>query len=233
MVTAQLYYKSLFITSPGPGPRRRRDGDRTGQLTRPAGPTPFWRRYCYRLLMVYLEQRERHHAGYFGTMPRRTHHEGSSWTLLREDGSIDEASAYQEISSELLVEFTEVPTLTLEEILQKLDKLAEELGRQWGVATIQKIIKETEASGQVVNSEGRGFTQEAFLEMMNRLEISFDENDEPELPVMVMNSNTARKVREQSQGWEQDEEFQKRYHQLIEKKREAWYDRENNRKLVD
>jgi hypothetical protein len=68
--------------------------------------------------------------------------------------------------------------------------------------------------------------------MLEKMEMECEENGEPAFS-LVMHPDMAEVVRKRMQEWENDRDFQDRYTAVIRLKREAWLDRESNRKLVD
>lgn len=51
-------------------------------------------------------------------------------------------------------------------------------------------------SGQTVDSGGDGFSYDLFLDMLEKIEISFDKNNEPIKPTLIMHPDVAEKIKE-------------------------------------
>ena|SRR5687768_8273414 len=77
----------------------------------------------------YLAKKHREFLGFFATIPYFTVHEGNRWKLERNDGTESETE-YEEMSSDFILDIKEVPNLTPEKIMAKLDAVAEDAARQ-------------------------------------------------------------------------------------------------------
>jgi hypothetical protein len=184
-----------------------------------------------KLLMDYLRVRTDGRLGPFTEGARHTHHEGDVWKITREDKS-EHSTDYKTISSYLQIDLREVPKLSLNDILQKLDGLAEDMAQQMGGAMINTVIQAVEEVGNTVDLGGQPITQDAFLETIRKIEMSFDELGNPHLTI-VMHPDTWARFRSVAEAWDQDEAFHARFSRLLEEKRREWRDRETDRKLVD
>jgi hypothetical protein len=183
------------------------------------------------LLSERLDLKMNEGLGYFGSSQRHTHHEGRGWHLTRADGSVDD-SDYVLSDSIITVELKDVPELTIEQVLQKIDRAAEEMAAKVGKATVEKILQATEESGNVIDAQGDKLTKERLLEMISMIQFDFDEGDKPQLD-MIVNPDTWDKIKDRMRAIEQDPEYQKEYQRLMARKRSEWHDRESSRKLVD
>lgn len=183
------------------------------------------------IFMDYLRARTNGQLGPFTDTPRHSHHEGNQWALKREDGS-EQTIEYKPFSSYLQIDLREVPHLKLSDILQKLDKVAEDMAMQMGSAMFNTIMQGAEEVGNTVDLRGQQLTPDAFLDTLRMIEMSFDEGGKPALQI-AMNPATAEKFRAVSSQWDQDEEFHRKFDRLMEQKRQEWRDREADRKLVD
>ena len=173
----------------------------------------------------YLRYKQRERLGYLATAPHYTHHEGDQWSTKGEDGTIAR-SDYESIEAEFSVHVNEIPGLTTEEIARKFDGIAEELARQMSTKVLEDI---QQAATRVGNAGNRRLTKDAFLEALEHLLLSFDKHGNPSRPTLLIPPELAEEV----STWEQDPDFEHRYSQIIERKREEWRDRESYRKLVD
>ena len=72
----------------------------------------------------YLASRNREFLGVFAAIPSFAIHEGDRWKIERVDGSESEQE-YEELSSPFTIDLAEVPNLTPEKIIVKLDAVAE------------------------------------------------------------------------------------------------------------
>ena len=100
---------------------------------------------------------------------------------------------------------------------------------------LRKAGEATERVGNKVDASGQPFSAELYFQMLETVQIDFDELGRPDISGrrMVMHPDQAERVRALMEQWEKDESFQQRYRDIMLKKREEWRDRESNRKLVD
>lgn len=150
--------------------------------------------------------------------------EGNKNVVIREDGSIEEMNP-KKITTELQVKFEEVDKMSHEMILDKINQAAEEMAVKTSELFFERLTKITDETGNVISADGAPFSIDLFLELLKKMEIDFDEAGNPsELSFVPFTSSMSRVI---SQA-----EADPRYQAIIERKREEWYAREGNRKLV-
>jgi hypothetical protein len=130
------------------------------------------------------------------------------------------------------IRFSEVPDLIGDKLTAKVDAIADELARRTSQDAYKKLDESTGKVGNWVDAGGRPLTQNIYLEMLEKMDMDFEEDGQPGFS-LVMHPDLAEVVRVRMEEWEKDKDFQRRYDELIRVKREAWVDRESNRKLVD
>jgi hypothetical protein len=108
-------------------------------------------------------------------------------------------------------------------IYEQLVQTAADFADQQTLMTLKGISEITELTGNVVGSRN-GFTTEQFFECIEKVEIEFDKQGNPRLPTIVASLLKAGEHLPENKG---------RMEAIINTKRKKWYDRENNRKLVD
>ena len=153
--------------------------------------------------------------------------EGNKTVVVREDSSIEETNL-EKITTELQVKFEEVEEvekMSHEMVLDKINRAAEEMAVKTSELFFERLTKITDETGNVVSSDGAPFSIDLFLELLEKMEIDFDEAGNPSgLSFVPFTSSISRVI---SQA-----EADPRYQAIIERKREEWYVRESNRKLV-
>lgn len=177
----------------------------------------------------YLRRREREYLGYLASAPSYTHHEGNRWRIEGEGGYSNESS-YQLIEAEFSLQVKEIPYLTPDEIQEKLDEVAQEMAKQ----RHRGIIESIEAVATKVGNVGqRQLGKDAYLEALDKILLSFDDEGNPSSPVLLISPELHEAIKDDVETWNQDPEFLERYAKIIQRKREEWRDRESRRKLVD
>ena len=117
-------------------------------------------------------------------------------------------------------------------IFEQIAETAADFAHQQALMTIKGISDVTELTGNVVDSSG-GFTTEQFFECIEKVEIEFDRNGNPSLPTIVASPENINKMISVLKASEHLPENKIRIDEIMNKKRKAWYDKENSRKLVD
>lgn len=149
--------------------------------------------------------------------------EGNKTIIIREDGSVEEIG-FEEITAELQVNFAEVETMTHEMVLDRINRPAKEIAEKKAKFAYEQIGKAAEEAGNVVSADGKPFSIDLLLEFLEKMEIDFDEAGNSSRLALVAHPSI---VKVMSQA-----EIDPRYQELMERKKEEWRVRENNRKLV-
>lgn len=158
-------------------------------------------------------------------------HEGIVHSHQQEDGNVV-SEGFEMISAPVEVKAVEVPLLIGDQLLKKIDEVADQMARSMSQMTFRKLNEVLSQGDGEVGAGGREFSKEFFLEAMAKLEMDFDEQGRP-TTVIIAHPDMAEVMLKQSEEWERDSAFQKRLKAMYERKRESWRDRESNRKLVD
>jgi hypothetical protein len=168
----------------------------------------------------------------FASLPRAfTQHEGNVYSYPQEGaGTVSEG--FERFEVPLKVEVDELRNLVGERLIEKIDKLAEEMARKTSEHGYRVLDRAAEKSGGRIDAGGQPFDQDMFLRMIEQVDLSFDANGKPDF-VLLMHPEMAAALRQRGDEWERDLAFKKRYDEIIMLKREVWLDRESNRKLVD
>ena len=97
----------------------------------------------------------------------------------------------------------------------------------------EKINEGVKKTGNTFSADGRPLNKEDFLKAFVKIQIDFEEDGSPILPTIVMHPQAMAKMKKELETWESDTGFNRRYEEIIAKKKKEWDDRESNRKLVD
>lgn len=159
-------------------------------------------------------------------------HEGDTFTIHRLDGSLT-TSAYQLTEAEFSIDRGELPTLTPHQLVSKLDEAAAKMAEQASKRFFEELSEAVTRIGNVVNAQGQPISPELVFEVLEKIELDFDEHGKPHGLTMVVGTKVAEALRTLIPKWEADTDLNKRYQVLMKKKREEWRDRESRRKLVD
>jgi hypothetical protein len=165
-------------------------------------------------------------------IPKYMQHEGNKSYIQKDDGSIEEVEAEQ-LRSTIQIPIDKVPGMSLDEIREKLNKSAEEMASQFMGMFYRVLNQSAQEVGTAIDAKGQKFNSELFLEMLSRMHWDFDKTGQWRPPSLILHPNALASIKTEITQWEQDQNFKKRFEQLMLEKREEWYERESHRKLVD
>lgn len=141
---------------------------------------------------------------------------------------------YKELESSFSISRDEIKSLTPEDIIERIDKAAKEMSGHMARTIFATINQATEEAGTKIDWGGKPFTYEAYLEVLDKVWIDFDEETKrPDMPILVMSPALYAKIKDKIPEWEKNEEYARRFDEMMKRKYEEWYARECNRKLVD
>jgi hypothetical protein len=164
-----------------------------------------------------------------------TQHEGKAFSyeqILDERKRIIE-SGFEEMRIPVTLELKDIPDLKGPNLHKKLDELADDIAKQTSQLGYRVLDQSTRLAGTAIDAKGGPFTQELFLRGEEARDWEFDpETGKPE-GVYLAHPETAERMHNLWQKWEEDREFMKRVKELRARKYEEWRDRESRRKLVD
>lgn len=160
-------------------------------------------------------------------------HEGDRFTIIREDGT-STTSPQREIRSEAM-EFRLADIQARGEVA-----IFETVAKAYGqVARGTRRLFSERIDEEPINrfeGGGRRFTPEVYLEILETLEMSFDDAgnwNEPDFWQERPNPKLQETVRAVRKRFDEDADLRGKLDALIDRKREEFNDREANRKLVD
>lgn len=158
-------------------------------------------------------------------------HEGRDFSYEQEGTGIV-SDTYREFKVPVEIRLDEIPGLTGKAFESKLENIANEQAKLMSDFVYSRIDQTTEQAGTRVNAGNQPPSKELWLELLERMELSFDNSGNPDFtffahPIM------AEEMSKRWEEWEQDADFIDKHNDLLRRKREAFLDRESNRKLVD
>lgn len=170
--------------------------------------------------------------GFFGEATAIEYFEGRQQLMIREDGSND-ASEFQTVEDGWTLNLDEAENLTIQQLLEQVDKIATSLGDQQVKQILKTVDESVERVGNVVK---HGKTEEGYLDGFFRslatIHIDFNPDGTPRLPTILAGTEATQKLGKVGKIIEEDPALQEKYDQIIAKQRERWRVRESNRKLV-
>lgn len=167
------------------------------------------------------------HLGPIADAPKLMIFEGNKTIIIREDGSCEEVEM-QQATSRLEVKWEEVETMTHEMVLDKINGPVEEIAEKVRTSFYETLSETAEEVGNVISLGGEPLTIDLFLEGLEKMHVSFDKEGNPSGLTFAASPKLHPTLAEVISQAEADPRYQK----LMERKREEWRARENNRELV-
>jgi len=167
----------------------------------------------------------------FDDVNKHTIFEGHRNRIIRHDGTVDDTE-FKEVASDISIDLKNYENTTVEEILKKIDECAVEMAKQQSQHFFKVIDKTVEIAGNTVKCDGEPFAPKHIFDMLEKIEISFNKDNTPNLPTFVAAPSTSEKFLEALKKIEDTPELKEKMDTKIEKKRSEWRDRESSRKLV-
>jgi hypothetical protein len=179
----------------------------------------------------FFEFSQKHHlGGLFGSISKRAMPEGNK---LRQVYSKDlqRETEMTKIQTSFTFDVDEIKENAFT-IYEQLFQNAKEFASQQMQMMIKNINEVTEMTGNVIKSKGE-YSVEDFYRSIEMVEIEFDKDGKPVLPTIVSSPSFIDNMINTLKKHEHLPESKTRMDEIINLKRKQWYDRENNRKLVD
>ena len=174
-----------------------------------------------------MEKAQFRHMGPFADTPKSNIFEGDEVILIRADGS-REGVEMEKAEVKIEIKLEEVEEMTHEKVLDKIDTIAREMAKQIAKIGYETMSKAAEEVGNVTSANGEPLSIDLLLKGLDKIHLSFDEEGQPSGLRLVAHPKMApslEKIYSQL-------ESHPRYQALMERKREEWRVRENNRELV-
>ena len=167
------------------------------------------------------------HRGAFADTSKSNLFEGDEVILIQADGSSDEVKMEKaEVKIEIKLE--EIEEMTHEKVLDKIDTMAREMAGKIAKSLYDTMSEAAEKGGNVISVDGKSLSIDLLLKEVEKMHLSFDEEGQPSGITFVAQSDPTTSI---DDIWLQIKSHP-RFPSIMEQKREEWYARESNRKLV-
>lgn len=145
---------------------------------------PSLKRDISNALLLTMNAALQQHMGPFNAASHSTHYEGDVTDFSTVDGEVRELE-FKTISIEDRPSMSDLPKMTHQQILQAMSEYGTQFGQQTAQGFIDELDKTLNASGRVINAQGRPLDAELLLEIYDSIEISFDDRGRPNLPDLI------------------------------------------------
>jgi len=158
-------------------------------------------------------------------------HEGRKHTYYQE-GTGTVTDEYEKFEVPLMLTVDEIRKPSAEVYSEKFEKLAEAMAEKISKYGFQVLDEVTRKAGNALDAHGEPFSKKHVLQLLEGVDMTFDSDGKPEF-VWIAHPEMAKAMAEVWPSWAQDAEFMANYNSILQKKKEAWLDRQSNRKLVE
>ena len=138
----------------------------------------------------------------------------------------------ESVGGKFEVQLADVPYLLGDRLDAKLDEIAQEIMRRKNEAFQKKFEESCDKAGTAMDAHGQPLSAELILQMMSTVDMEFGPDGKP-VQTIVIHPSMAPALRKAAEEFENDPELQRRHAEILERQRNAWSVRENNRRLVD
>ena len=154
-------------------------------------------------------------------------HEGHRMELHRADGSTERRSL-KKMGTTISIRTDDLARDGLQAVLAAMDVAATDLADKQSSFFYARLDETIDEAGQSLDAGGRPFTWDVLLEGLEIVDIDFDVRGQPMWPTLMC----GRALYETAQKWVLTDDHERKYKELVERKRIAWREREGDRKLV-
>lgn len=117
------------------------------------------------------------------------------------------------------------------DVLLKLDEMMKDMATQQVISMYAQISEICDATGQT--NQTPGATPESVFQMLEKIEMDCDENGELIIPQIHGGTETIERFKAVMSEIDSTPHLAMRFTAIMEQKKKDYFDRENNRKLVD
>ncbi len=171
-------------------------------------------------------------SGFVGTISKTQCFEGDRNKIIGSDGEVIQDKKFHEETSTFQVPLPMMDKISPNEIKQKLITMAKDMASAQSKYFFKTMNELIDDAGISVDAKGKKFSIELFLQGLEAIEIDFNADGTPHYPTLVMHPSMEKIAYEEIKKIEEDPEIKKRHDAILQRKRNEWIARENNRKLV-
>lgn len=184
-----------------------------------------------RKLEIVFRGRVNEYMGAINEAPRSYIKEGRQTVIIRPDGAREETQM-TEASAEISITANDIPSISLQDRLRRMDAAARDIARQINEYAFDQLDQAIEAAGNVVDGAGKVLDPEAYLEVIEKMQLDFDPSGAPSELTLVIPPAMRTQAENTWRVFREDPHYRDLYVDTINRKRREWRAREASRKLV-
>lgn len=179
--------------------------------------------------MAYIRARSRS-KGILNQISSHIIQEGRSNSIER--NPLDtEFTKMKEASAEVTMAFADFEFADLDYILSKANDISDQFENHFSTHLFETLDDVTKKTGLRYDGAGRPITNEAIIEALSAIQMDFDEFGNPNISIVTSPAMAASFQKLQAE-FDSNPALQKRWNEMIEKKRDEFRTREINRDLA-
>ena len=183
--------------------------------------------------LIHSAQSVAHDDPVLGMMPEFRIHEGHRAKVRRRNDRDAEITFDDPIRASVIIDVDAIRRdggrAAIEAMRQTGDELAGAMARR----TYAAIQEATTAIGNTLDAKGKPVTADDMLQLLEKMEHTFDTRGNWERPSIVAHPDTAAKLERALTMLNDDPAYQAKLEALVARKREEWHAREARRTLAD
>ena len=158
-------------------------------------------------------------------------HEGKRTAIRRPDDSLDETDIVSH-GAEIKFGYEEIEGIDLPIVLEKLRSMAEQFKTHRVRYLAETLNAVTQKTGNIHDAKGRPLTVEDIFSMLEKVEINFERNELSGDMTIWASSQMEPVFQRLQREFDASPELQKRWNELMDKKRNDYRAREADRNLA-
>jgi hypothetical protein len=160
-------------------------------------------------------------------------HEGDRTDLVRTDGSHAKITYEKPLSAQVEIRIDDARKQGAAASVRAIRDVGNQLAEGMTQRMFETLTEAVDAVGNVVDAEGRPFSLGLLLEVLDKMELSFNPDGSWDPPTVVVHPDTHEKIRVQIDELNNDSGAKKDLAELVGRKRKEWDAREARRTLAD
>ncbi len=136
-------------------------------------------------------------------------------------------SPLKQVSITIEITGEDIMNYNIEKFAESIYNFAYELIDHKHKMMLDTMKNITDFTGNVIDAQGKSFSFDLCLDMLEKLEMHFDDKGNPILPSIVVGTELFEKIKDRKMTKEQED----RHNQIIEAKRKLYYAKKRNRRL--
>lgn len=182
-------------------------------------------------LKLFLESRMLEHLGPLSESRRVRYFEGQKRQMIRRSGERETVEPF-DLGSTLTFKDDELPTLTLDNLLRRLDAAAKDMAGQMAKHAYESISEVADRVGNTIDAKQQKISAEMIVESLSKIYIEFDDHGRPQMPSFHCHPDQEKAVKVALEQLDESPSLRNQVKELMIVKKEEWRVREASRSLV-